>query len=131
MTISNQPAAPSRRVLVVDDESSIIELLQNLLEDEGYEVVTASNGREGLAQLARHPVDLVLCDIMMPFVNGLQMCQAMRRGESAFRYIPLVFMSAAGPPAAGHGCDYAAFIYKPFNLDHLFDLIARFAVSAG
>src|SRR3954469_10636697 len=108
MITSNQPAAPSRRVLVVDDEKNIIELLQNLLEDEGYEVVTAGNGREGLALLERTPVNLVLCDIMMPFMNGLQMCRALQESGEAYGHIPFVLMSAAGPPQPGHGCTTAA-----------------------
>src|SRR4051812_21181559 len=99
MIETNQQPRTAKRVLVVDDEQSILELLQSLLEDEGYEVETAADGREGLAQLGRAAVDLILCDIMMPFMTGLQFCLAMQQAGDAYRHIPLIFMSAAGPPA--------------------------------
>lgn len=124
MKDTGQQPRPVKRVLVVDDEQSIQELLQNLLEEEGYEVETAGNGREGLDRLAQSRFDLVLCDVMMPFMNGLQFCLAVQQRGSPYRDIPLVMMSAAGPPAAG--CHYATFMSKPFDLTRLFDVLARF-----
>src|SRR5690349_1100572 len=125
MNETNQQPRTTKRVLVVDDEQGIQELLQHLLEEEGYEVETAGDGRDGLARLARSPFDLVLCDMMMPFMNGLQFCRAVQQSEADFRHVPLVMMSAAGPPAPEAGCHYAAFVTKPFNLNRLFDVLAR------
>ena len=125
MNETDQQPRMTKRVLVVDDEQSIQELLQHLLEEEGYEVETAGDGREALARLARSPFDLVLCDMMMPFMNGLQFCRAVQQSEAAFRHVPLVLMSAAGPPGPETGCHYTAFISKPFNLNRLFDVRAR------
>ena len=61
------------RILVVDDEESIREFFEIMLKREGYEVLTASNGREGLEALKASPVDLVISDIQMPEMSGLDL----------------------------------------------------------
>ena len=62
-----------KTILVVDDENVLVETLTELLEFEGYHVVTAGNGKDGLAQWVKEDPDLVLTDLMMPFTDGLQM----------------------------------------------------------
>jgi CheY-like chemotaxis protein len=111
-------------ILVVDDESSIRELLQNILEDAGYVVVEATNGREGLAMLENQPVDLVVSDVMMPVLDGVGLCQAMQQ-HPTYQTIPLVLLSAAGIPRRTGACAYAAFLIKPFDYDYLVTTIAR------
>jgi CheY-like chemotaxis protein len=116
-----------KRVLVIDDELTTTELLQELLEKEGYEAVTASDGREGLEHLeeAEEAFDLVLCDVMMPFMSGVQLCRTIQQSSAAYRDIPVVLMSAAGLPAPGSGCNYASFISKPFDLDSMLKVLAH------
>lgn len=133
MVIKDQQTRTTKRVLVIDDELTIPELLQELLEKEGYEVVTASDGREGLAHLeeAGAAFDLVLCDVMMPYMSGVQLCRTMQKASSAYRDIPVVLMSAAGLPGPGSDCNYAAIIPKPFDLGHLLEVLAQLTSSSS
>ncbi len=66
------------RIMVVDDEESITYLLKRVLEAEGYEVLTASNGREALEILQDRPVDLIITDYMMPEMDGLQVLRKLK-----------------------------------------------------
>ncbi len=110
-------------ILVVDDEPAIAEMLQDLLEDEGYQVVTAGNGQEGLACLPEMRPQLVLSDVMMPGLDGRAFCRALQ-ADPTYRSIPVVLMSAAAAPDVRDGCTYAAFVRKPFDLDTLVGTIA-------
>ncbi len=111
-------------ILVVEDERAIADLLSIILADEGYRVVVARNGREGLARVVEGWPDVILSDIMMPVLNGLLMCRSLQ-DDLAYRTIPLVFMSAAPLPPMARECHYAAFLAKPFSLAAVLDTIAR------
>jgi two-component system alkaline phosphatase synthesis response regulator PhoP len=111
-------------ILVIDDETAITDVLDAFLTDEGYRVLTAGNGREGLECLARQEIDLVLCDIMMPVMDGRAFCRAVR-GDARFRHVPLVLMSAMRETLVGDDCTYAAFINKPFDLDRVITTIQQ------
>jgi len=117
-------------ILVVDDESTIRELLQNILEEEGYVVVEAANGREGLAMLENQPVDLVLSDVMMPVLDGVGLCQAMQQHPS-YQAIPLVLLSAAGIARPTGACEHAAFLTKPFEYELGLTQLATCRVSCS
>ena len=110
-------------ILVVDDEPTIVGVVKDLLEEEGYDVVTAGNGREGLACVAEVHPQLVLSDVMMPVLDGHAFCRALQ-ADPALRPIPVVLMSAAAPTDARDGCAYAAFMHKPFDLNILLDTVA-------
>ncbi len=105
-----------KTILVVDDEPAIAEILLEVLTDEGYHVVAANNGREGLRLLAESRPHLVLSDIMMPIMDGLALCRAIQ-ADPAHQAIPIVLMSAAVDRAATNACRYAAVLHKPFDLD--------------
>lgn len=111
------------RLLVVDDEPSILEVLTDVLGAEGHEVVTAANGREGLQRLAELRPDLVLLDWMMPQVDGRQMLAAMRAHPELAR-IPVLVMSA-GRLSLEERARIPHFLAKPFELDALLGLIAQ------
>ncbi|GAC1352952.1 MAG: hypothetical protein NVS3B20_12320 [Polyangiales bacterium] len=111
-------------ILVVEDDEPIRLALQELLEAEGYEVVQAENGREALGLLERSIPALVVTDINMPFVDGLQLCRTLRAGPRT-RSVPIVVLTAA------HQIDSAlstadAVIRKPFDIDDLLRVIAQF-----
>ncbi len=110
-------------ILVADDESPILALLRDLLEDEGHTVLAAHNGREALALArAEHP-DLVLSDVMMPLMDGMQLAH-MLRADAITRELVVILMSAAQPPdLAAVGA--AAFLAKPFDIDTVNRLVAR------
>jgi two-component system alkaline phosphatase synthesis response regulator PhoP len=126
-------------ILVVEDEASLAEMLSFILEEAGYAVLRAINGREGLQKLAEQVkssggkggVDLILSDVMMPRMNGLEMCRQIQ-ADTHFRDIPIILISAKsagyareGGEDSSSGCQYAAFIEKPFNLDILLRTIKQ------
>jgi CheY-like chemotaxis protein len=84
----------SLTVLIIDDEPDICTVWSMLLEMEGMHVVTASNGAEGLAKASSQSPSVVLCDFMMPGMNGLEVCRAMRL-DDALRDVPFILWSAA------------------------------------
>jgi CheY-like chemotaxis protein len=111
-------------ILVVDDEYGIAEVLEAALADAGYDVVTATNGRQGLERLEERRPDLVLLDFMMPIMDGSAMLKAMRE-EPAYRDIPAVVMSSL-PESSIAGAaagTYAAFLRKPFKIGAVIDLV--------
>jgi CheY-like chemotaxis protein len=114
-----------RTVLVVDDEFGVAEVIEAILEDEGYRVLTAVNGRQGLVRLAENRPDLVLLDMMMPILDGPAMLKAMK-AEPQFADIPVVMMSSLDPRSVDAECSgYVAFLRKPFRAAAVTDLVAR------
>jgi CheY-like chemotaxis protein len=111
-------------ILVVEDEAIIVELLTVVLEDAGYSVSSARDGEEALQRLAQEQPDLILCDIMMPRMDGVQFYRALR-SESAWRAIPFIFMSAVKARLPQENEEQVAFVPKPFDLDHLLELIGE------
>lgn len=81
------------KILVVDDEPDIIEILRYNLEKEGFEVFTASNGDQGIKVADRHKPDLVILDIMMPEMDGVEVCRHLR-SKSEFKHTLIAFLTA-------------------------------------
>lgn len=117
-----------KRILVVDDESSIRTLLSVNLSAEGYEVATAINGSEALRYLRDHDVDLVILDVMMPEKDGWEVCKAIRDNE---RTVPqkILMLTARDTPRDKMigksllGAD--EYVTKPFDIDELLKLVSR------
>jgi DNA-binding response OmpR family regulator len=82
----------AQRILVVDDEQSIRTIVEYALKDAGFEVVTAGRGDDALAAMDRDPIDLVVLDVMLPGMDGLEVCQKLR----AERSVPIIMLSARG-----------------------------------
>ncbi len=110
------PAGNSRAVLVVDDDPAILEVLSEILADEGFTVRTARDGQQALARAVELPPDLILTDLMMPVVDGHALVTRLRE-HPQIAHIPVLLMSAAGHQREGDSFD--AFIAKPFNIDAL------------
>ena len=81
-----------KRILVIDDDARLREHYCEILRLEGFEVVEARNGREGVERARKEPPDLVLCDITMPEMNGHRVLEALR-GESRTAHVPFVFLT--------------------------------------
>ena len=81
-----------KRILVIDDDARLREHYIEILKLEGYEVVEARNGREGVERARREPPDLVLCDITMPEMNGHRVLETLR-GETRTAHVPFVFLT--------------------------------------
>ncbi len=113
-------------ILIVDDEAPIREFLAAFLEDAGYRTLGAINGAQALALLAKERPDVVLSDIMMPVLNGAELCRRLKAAADT-RSVPVILMSSAGRNAAdGAGAD--AFIAKPFDsLDEVEALVRRWS----
>lgn len=112
-----------RLLLVVEDEPSIAELVRLILEEAGYRVAVAGDGRAALRRLAEARYDLVLSDVMMPFLDGAELATAMR-ADPALRDIPLILMSAVHRHPA-LTATHAAFLPKPFEYEQLVATVAR------
>jgi DNA-binding response OmpR family regulator len=121
--------APST-VLVVDDDPVIVKLLQVNFEMEGYDVITAGDGQEGLDRARADRPDAIVLDVMMPKLNGLQVAE-MLKADEATRSIPIILLSAkAQSTDIAAGKEIAdEYMTKPFDplelLDRVADLLKR------
>ena len=115
----------SARLLLVDDEPSLLDAVQAYLEDSGFAVEVARNATEGWEKLQSNPPDLVVSDIMMPQVDGYQFLANMR-SDPRFAAMPVIFLTARGMTAdriRGYeaGCD--GYLPKPFDPDELVAIV--------
>lgn len=112
-----------KTVLVVDDEPVLRVLVREILQDEGYAVIDAADGRSMLELLQGVHPDLVLMDVMMPGVDGREAYQALR-ARSDLPDLPVIMMSAAVQPSKLDP-SISAFLRKPFDLTELVGLVAQ------
>ncbi len=107
-------------ILIIEDDMAISHMLATLLRRSGYAVRQAANGQEGVTLLSQHMPALILCDVMMPILDGRAVCRYI---QSTPRYhsIPLVMMSGGLVDLSDCAC--TAFLQKPFNLPDLLDLV--------
>lgn len=113
------------RILIVDDEVDVTGIFSLLLDMHGYEVICATNGQEGLASVHEAPPDLVLTDLMMPLMDGLEMSRALR-ADPATAGIPIILMSGAPGKAADAGVAFDALLNKPVLFERLLETIRQF-----
>jgi two-component system response regulator PilR (NtrC family) len=113
------PAAPPARILVVDDERSMRELLAIVLGREGYEVVVADNGRQALAELERRPVDLLISDIHMPDMTGLDVLRTAKSANADLAGIMVTAFASTDTAIEALRMGAYDYIHKPFNVDEL------------
>jgi CheY-like chemotaxis protein len=111
-------------VLLVEDELGLSKLMVMILEDEGYRVVTAANGTQGLAKLEQEKPALIITDYMMPELNGYEMVRTIRK-NSAFDDVPILLMSAALPQQLPVGDLVDKFLPKGTGLQTLVATIHR------
>jgi two-component system phosphate regulon response regulator PhoB len=111
-------------VLVMEDEDALATLLSYNLEKEGYRVVVAADGEEGMLQIEERLPDLVLLDWMLPKLSGIEVCRRIR-GKSETRNMPIIMLTARGEESDRiRGLDTGAddYLTKPFSM---VELIAR------
>ncbi|MBN1836691.1 MAG: response regulator [Spirochaetales bacterium] len=108
------------RVLVVDDDRRNVRLMSSYLQPENYEVLSAYSGEEALATLGRTEIDLMLLDIMMPGLDGYEVCKRVKSCE-ATRLVPVILVTALDEEARLRGIESGAdhFVTKPANRDEL------------
>ena len=116
----NQPLAPrARRILIIDDDESICSTLHDILEYEDYEVETASDGEVGLSMIMSQQWDIVLCDVKMPKLDGIEVLE---QGLKHNPKLPFIMISGyanidTAVECARKGCN--DFIHKPVDLNRL------------
>lgn len=109
------------RILLIDDEDDILEFVKYNLSRDGYEVYTASNGAEGLQEALRVKPHLILLDMMMPVLDGIETCKALRRSP-ALKNVMIVFLSAIGSEETqlqGYDAGADDYINKPIKMNIL------------
>ena len=120
----------TKRVLVVDDEPNIVMSLRFLMEREGFEVEVAPTGEAALRALDRGPVDLVLLDVMMPALDGFEVCQRIR-SNPAWSDTRIIMLTAKGREIErdkGLALGADAYVTKPFSTR---ELVARVKQMLG
>src|SRR5712692_2043565 len=120
------PEEPTRPVVLsIEDDPAVSALLQALLETAGYTAYAAEDGPTGLARIADGGVDVLLLDLMLPGMNGFEVCRRVRAGTATV-YLPIVMLTALQSPEQRHaGFEAGAddYVTKPFNPDELLDRV--------
>ena len=109
----------SKHILLVEDDESILFGLQDILEGQGYQISTASNGIDGLKLATENSIDLLILDIMLPGLNGLEICKKVKKEKLM---LPIIMLTAKSSEIDKiSGLDYGAddYITKPFSLSEL------------
>ncbi|MBE9572083.1 MAG: response regulator, partial [Proteobacteria bacterium] len=118
--------AMAKRILIVDDDEMVLIALNELLRPEGYEVHTSSRGTEALKRLDQNGYDLLMLDVIMPEMNGFELCKKIREKEN-YRETPIVFLTAKSQEKDRvHGIDAGAnlFLSKPISPEKLLGIIS-------
>ncbi len=106
-----------RRILLVEDDKDIVELVRYNLANEGFQVSAASDGSTGLAQVKKSPPDVLLLDLMLPKLSGLEICKEIRR-DPALNRLPILMLTARGDEAdrvVGLEVGADDYVTKPFS----------------
>jgi CheY-like chemotaxis protein len=131
MVLGTFPTSSRRRqptILVIEDEQAISELIEESLGKDGYKVIAARNGLEGLARLQEIEPDLIICDRVMPTMTGSELLERLRNIYPQYKTLPFIFLSAltdSRDKAAVEHLKPFAYMEKPLNFDLLERTIER------
>ena len=117
----------AKKILTVDDSASVRQMVGFTLESAGYAVVQAVDGQDGLEKLKAGPVDLVITDLNMPNLTGIEMIKKIR-AMPAFKFVPIVMLtteSEEGIKAEGKAAGATGWIVKPFKQDQLLAVVKK------
>ncbi len=125
MTLSTLPATETSpltmakpRILIIEDERGLSDVLSYNLQREGYDTVVANDGREGLRKAQTQPPDLVILDLMLPGLDGLEVCRQLRAGKPTAR-VPILMLTAKGEETdqvVGFSVGADDYVTKPFSV---------------
>jgi DNA-binding response OmpR family regulator len=124
--MSEGNAMPRKRILVVEDDEPLAELMKLKLESEGFDVATETRGAGALSYAAEHPLDLVILDLKLPDINGYEVAKELRKLYHPW-VLPLIMLTGMDKPADqlrgfANGAD--AYLTKPYEPDELMRTIA-------
>jgi len=117
-----------KQILVVDDCRTTRKLLSVILKGRGYETIVAENGMEALEKLATHPVDLVITDLNMPQMDGLELLRTLRN-HGAYKHLPVIMVSTESDEMdkqKGLRLGASAYLVKPVSKERLAYEVAKF-----
>jgi two-component system phosphate regulon response regulator PhoB len=112
------------KIIIIEDEADILEVIQYNLSREGFKIITSRNGEDGLAKVRKESPDLVLLDLMLPGIDGIEICRQLKQ-DPVTRAIPVVMVTAKGEESdivLGLGMGADDYITKPFSPK---ELVAR------
>ncbi len=115
------------KILIVDDEPNIVVPLQFLMEQNGYQTLVAQSGEEALEAISKDEPDLVLLDIMLPGIDGFEVCEIVRL-KPEWRHIRIIFLTAKGRDvdiAKGMVLGADEYITKPFSNQQIIDAVTK------
>lgn len=121
------------KILIVDDEPNIVVPLQFLMEQNGYQALVAQSGEEALEAIAKEQPDLVLLDIMLPGIDGFEVCEIVRL-KPEWRHIRIIFLTAKGRDvdiAKGMVLGADEYITKPFSNRQIIDAVTKLLKEPG
>jgi DNA-binding response OmpR family regulator len=116
-----------RKILVVDDEIDLVEMLTMRLESNNYQVISASDGQEGLDKARTEKPDLIILDLMLPKIDGYKVCRMLKFDEK-YRQIPVILFTARAQESdikLGEEVGADAYVTKPFEPDILLGKVAE------
>lgn len=120
LPVDGSPASvPRQRILIVEDEPDIVRGLTDVLEFEGFEVVAAADGRSGVREMRERGADMVILDLMLPDINGYQVCEEIRATD---QIVPIIILTARGQELDKiRGLEAGAddYVTKPFSVGEL------------
>ncbi|MBI4342525.1 MAG: response regulator [Candidatus Omnitrophica bacterium] len=125
--------AEKHRILLVDDEPSIVKMVGKRLEVEGFDVVIAMDGQEGLNKAQTEQPDLIVLDLMLPKLNGYEVCTMLKQ-DARYQKIPVVLFTAKAQEKdekLGMDCGANAYVRKPFRAQELLDKIRSLLAGAA
>lgn len=114
-----------KKILIADDRPEVGELVRVTLEGEDYEIFCTSDGKEALKKIRKMKPDLVLLDVMMPEMDGLEVCRKLKKDPQT-KEIPIIMLTAKGQEVdkeKGRGVGVSDYITKPFSPSHLLNKI--------
>lgn len=118
----------TKKILIVDDESDIVETLKFLLESEGFECIIAYDGEEALNKAKNENPDLIILDVMLPKINGYKVCRLLKF-DSKYKNIPILMVTARSQDedeTIGKQTGADEYITKPFDIEHILETIKKY-----
>lgn len=120
--------ADKKKILIVDDEPHTVQTVKDRLEFGGYEVITAKDGEEGLSKARKEAPNLILLDLMLPKMNGYEVCQLLKFDQK-YKHIPIIMLTARtqeADKATGKETGADEYVTKPFEFNDLVSKIKTY-----
>jgi two-component system, chemotaxis family, chemotaxis protein CheY len=120
----------SKKILIIDDAIAIRQVVSMVLNEEGYDIIEAGDGLEALEKLDGQNIDLFICDVNMPNMNGLEFLEKVKKDEvnSAYKFIPFIMLTTeSGESMQDKAKELGAKVWliKPFQPDQLLDYVVK------